>query len=65
MMNPDTKFLIKRMDMLEHKLLIELKHLQQESIKRQRFESKLIGMVMGASFVVSSLVHVIIKKLGG
>lgn len=61
-MDESTRFLIKRMDSLENKLLREIKEIQKEFNKLQSIKNKIMGFAVGVSFVVSSVVQIIFHK---
>jgi len=64
-MDQSTRFLIKRMDELEQRLLQEIKEVQKETARLNSLKHKVIGMVIGASFIVSSIVGIVFNKFGG
>lgn len=57
-MDENTRFIIKRIDNVEKSLLREIKELQA-------FRNRVLGLSIGISFIVSSVVEVLIRKLGG
>lgn len=55
-MDENTRFIINRIDKVETRLLREIKDLQA-------FKNRVLGISVGVSFVISSLIEVVLRKL--